>query len=129
MRDFDVHALDWLWWLDVKLDRNEEIWLIYIELVKFVETILLAGHNALSSEPWRGTSTVEQRLPTESWRALRAALPAAPEAHELRRALDVSVQQYSVLRQRLAMETSMPLAEELANQVLPKLRQGRVPPT
>jgi hypothetical protein len=34
--------------MDVKLSRAGEEWLVYIELVKFVETMLLTGQNALS---------------------------------------------------------------------------------
>jgi predicted nucleotidyltransferase len=116
--DFDAHAWDWLWWMDVKLSRGRQAWLVYIELVKFVETMLLTGHNALSPEPWRGASEVEQRLPAELQAELSAALPAAPEPGELRRAFDVAVQQYLRLRQQLATERRMPLAQDLARQVL-----------
>jgi hypothetical protein len=124
LRDFDAHAWDWLWWLHTKLRRRKELWLIYIELVKFVETILLAGHNVLSSEPWRGASTVEERLPVESRRALQAALPRAPEAEELQRSLDAAVRAYLLLRRPLCAERQMPLAEQLCAQVLPVLRQA-----
>lgn len=123
--DFDAHAWDWLWWLDVKLSRQQEPWLIYFELVKFVETILLAGHNVLSSEPWRGASTVEERLSPQSRQALRAALPTTPDIEELQRALDVAVEEYVLLRQRLSTERRMPLAEELGAQVLPVLHQAK----
>jgi hypothetical protein len=102
--DFDAHAWDWLWWMDVKLTRGGQEWLVHLELVKFVETMLLGGHNALSPEPWRGASTVEPRLP-----------PGA--LSELRRALGAAVESYVRLRQRLAAERSMPLAHELARQV------------
>lgn len=39
LSDFDAHAWDWLWWMDVKLARGEE-WLVHIELVKFAESML-----------------------------------------------------------------------------------------
>jgi inactivated superfamily I helicase len=104
--------------MDVKLARGVEPWLVYLELVKFVETMLLTGHNALSPEPWRGASTVEQRLPAETQLELRSALPNAPRANELRRALTDAVQSYLRLRERLAAEKEMPLLHDLAHQVL-----------
>ncbi len=118
LSDFDSHAWDWLWWMDVKLRRGGEVWLVYVELVKFVETILLTGHNALSPEPWRGLSRVEQRLPADVQAGLSAALPATPGPRELRRALEASIQMYTRLRERLATETGMPLAQDLCTQVL-----------
>jgi predicted nucleotidyltransferase len=118
LSDFDAHAWDWLWWMDVKLTRGGQAWLVHIELVKFVETMLLTGHNTLSPEPWRAASEVEQRLPAELQAELSAALPGAPEPEELRRAFDVALQQYLRLRQQLATERRMPLAQELARQVL-----------
>ena len=114
---FDAHAWDWLWWMDVKLARGGEEWLVYIELVKFVETMLLGGYNALTPEPWRGASMVERRLDAEVASELQAALPRAPNAEELRRALDAAVDSYVRLRERLAAERGMELAEELARQV------------
>lgn len=115
---FDAHAWDWLWWMDVKLARGGEEWLVYIEFVKFMETVLLTGHNALSPEPWRGASRVEQRLPPDVKAELRGAVPAAPEPEELRRTLGVAIGTYLRLRQRLASERGMPLNYELARQVL-----------
>lgn len=120
LSDFDVHAWDWLYWMNVKLTRGHG-WLVYLELVKFVETMLLTGHNALSAEPWRGAAEVERRLPTGVQAGLRAALPAAPETEELRRALDAALAQYLWLRQRLAAELGMPLTESLARQVLDRI--------
>jgi hypothetical protein len=117
LADFDAHAWDWLWWMDVKQTRGGEEWLVYIELVKFVETMLLGGHNALTPEPWRGASAVEQRLPEDVRAELRAALPAAPRAGELRRALDAAIDSYVRLRERLRAERGLELAEELARQV------------
>jgi predicted nucleotidyltransferase len=122
LSDFDAHAWDWLWWMDVKLSRGGQAWLVHIELVKFVETMLLTGHNALSPEPWRGASEVEQRLPAELQAELSAALPAAPEPEELRRAFDIALGQYLRLRQQLATARGMPLAQDLARQVLDRLR-------
>ena len=116
--DFDTHAWDWLWWMDVKLSRGGQSWLVHIELVKFVETMLLGGHNALTPEPWRGASHVERRLPVDVQAELRAALPAAPEPDELRRALATAVALYLRLRSRLAEERGMQLSEEVARQVL-----------
>jgi predicted nucleotidyltransferase len=117
LADFDAHAWDWLWWMDVKLTRGGQEWLAYIELVKFVETMLLGGENALTPEPWRGASRVCDRLPAELRTEFEAALPAAPRADELRRALDTALESYLRLRERLAAEVGMPLAEELARQV------------
>ena len=123
LSDFDAHAWDWLWWMDAKLARGRQEWLVYIELVKFVETMLLTGHNALSPEPWRGVWRIDQRLPADVRAELRAALPAAPRPEELRRALDVAIELYLRLRQRLATEEGMPLAQNLARQVLATIRR------
>ncbi len=119
--DFDAHAWDWLWWMDVKLTRGVELWLVYVELVKFVETVLLTGYNGLSPQPWRGASTVEERLPHKAQVQLKSALPNAPRADELRRALTAAIQTYLRLRERLAAERKMPLLPELARQVLDSL--------
>ena len=119
--DFDAHAWDWLWWMDVKLSRGGESWLVYIELVKFVETMLLGAHDALTREPWRGASQVEGRLTAEARAELAAALPTAPEPDELRRALGSAVGAYADLRRRLAAERGMELSEELARQVIAQL--------
>lgn len=121
LSDFDVHAWDWLWWIDVKLSRGGEAWLVYIELIKFVETMLLAGNNALSVEPWRGASGVDQRLAAEVRTELRGALPESLDSAELRRAFDAALRHYVRLRQRLAAERGMPFAGELARQVLDRL--------
>lgn len=126
---FDAHAWDWLWWMDVKLSRGGQEWLVQIELVKFVETMLLGGWNALSPEPWRGASFVSARLPAEVVARVRAALPAAPDAVELRRALDAAVEEYERLRGELAAEAGMPPAEELAQQVRGRLGGSSSPPS
>lgn len=118
LSEFDAHAWDWLWWLDTKLARGGQAWLVHVELVKFVETMLLTGHNALSPEPWRGFSEVERRLPAAIQAEMRAALPGTPTPEELRRALDAAIDAYQHLRGRLAAENRMPLAAELARQVL-----------
>lgn len=124
LADFDAHAWDWLWWVDVKLSRGGQEWLVHIELVKFVETMLLGGFNALTAEPWRGASRVGERLPAGLRAELEAALPAGPRADELRRALRAAVQSYRRLRERLAAERGMALAEEMARQVGRYLRPG-----
>jgi hypothetical protein len=129
LRDFDAHAWDWLWWMDVKLTRGGQEWLVQIELVKFAETMLLGGWNALSPEPWRGASFVPARLPAEVVAQIRAALPAAPDAVELRRALDAAADEYDRLRLALAAEAAMPLADELARQVRPLLAAPSSPPS
>jgi hypothetical protein len=118
---FDAHAWDWLWWMDVKLARGGQSWLVHIELVKFVETMLLGGHNALTDEPWRGASHVERRLGADLQAELEAALPGAPEPEELSRALATAIEAYRRLRRRLASERGMPLSDELAEQVRPHL--------
>lgn len=118
LSDFDAHAWDWWWWMDVKLTRGGQTWLVYIELVKFVETMLLTGYNALSPEPWRGSSNVEARLPGHVREELKRTLPSAPRPDELRRALDLALGSYLSLRGRLATELAMPLASDLARQVL-----------
>lgn len=123
---FDAHAWDWLWWMDVKLSRGGQSWLVQIELVKFVETMLIGGHNALTTEPWRGASHVERRLPADLQTELSAALPTAPEPEELQRALATALELYLRLRLRLAGDRDMPLSGELAQQVLAGLYVKRL---
>jgi hypothetical protein len=91
LSDFDAHAWDWLWAARLKLRRPGHEWLVYVELVKFVETMLLTGFGALAPEPWRGVLRMEERLPAEAREELRRALPAAPEDAELRRALRATI--------------------------------------
>ena len=124
LTDFDVHAWDWLWVMQLKLRRPGQEWLVYVALVKFVETVLLTGYGALAPEPWRGVFALQARLPEEDRRSLRRALPGGPEADELRRAVAEALTSYLALRARLAAERGMPLAQELAAQVLAVLRPG-----
>lgn len=127
LSDFDVHAWDWLSAVHVKLRHSGNDWLVYVELVKFVETMLVAAFNALTAEPWRGVWRVVERLPTDTQAQLRAALPASPDQPELRRAVSAALDCYLQLRRRLADELAMPLAENLAAQVLPILRSTAAP--
>jgi predicted nucleotidyltransferase len=122
LSDFDAHAWDWLWAARLKLRRPGHEWLVYLELVKFVETMLLTGFAALAPEPWRGVLQMEERLPSDARAQLGAALPAAPEDAELRRALRATIASYVELRPRLAAQRRMPLADDLAAQVLPVLQ-------
>ena len=124
LSDFDVHAWDWLWAMHLKLRRPGHEWLVYVELVKFVETMLLTAFSALAPEPWRGVLRVEERLPFEAQSELGSALPARPEETELRRAIRAALDSYLALRPRLAAERGMPLAEPVAKQVLGVLRPG-----
>jgi hypothetical protein len=123
LTDFDVHAWDWLWAAKLKLRRPGHEWLVYFELVKFVETMLLTGFSALGPEPWRGVLRMEDRLPATAREELRRALPAAPDEPELRRALSAALDSYVALRARLAAERGMPLAEAVADQVLAVLER------
>jgi predicted nucleotidyltransferase len=127
LSDFDVHAWDWLWAVHLKLRHRGNNWLVYVELVKFAETMLVAGFNALSAEPWRGVSRIAEQLPIDAVAQLRAAIPASPERLELQRAQSAALDCYLQLRRRLADELSMPLAERLAAQVLPILRSTAAP--
>ncbi len=120
--DFDTHAWDWLWFAHLKLRHEGQAWLLYVELVKFVETMLVTGFNALRGEPWRGMWRLDARLPEDVLRELRAVLPADPSHAELRRATARALGCYLVLRGRLAEECGMPLNDELAAEVLPILR-------
>ena len=95
---------------------------MYMELVKFVETMLLSGYGVLAREPWRVVLRLEERLPPDARSVLRRALPAGPDETELRRAFRVALSGYVELRPRLAAERGMPLAEDLAAQVLAVLR-------
>jgi hypothetical protein len=120
--DFDTHAWDWLWALHLKLRREGDEWLVYVELVKFVETMLAAAANVLAAEPWRGVWQLEARMPTETIARLRAALPSDPSKAELRRAVAAALETYLTFRVALAEECDMPLNEELAAELLPVLR-------
>ncbi len=124
LSDFDAHACDWLWAMHLKLRRPGHEWLVYVEQVKFVETMLLTAFNALAPEPWRGVLRIDERLPAAARRELLNALPGRPEEPELRRAVSAAVDSYLALRPRLAAERGMPLAEPLAQQVLGVLRPG-----
>lgn len=129
LSDFDVHAWDWLWAMRLKLRRPGHEWLVYVELVKFVETMLLTAFSALAPEPWRGVLRVEERLPLQAQAELGRALPARPEETELRRAMRAALDSYVALRPRLAAERGMPLDEQVATQVLGVIRhdQGERP--
>ena len=122
LSDFDVHAWDWLWAVHVKLRRPGQEWLVYVELVKFVETMLLTAFSVLAPEPWRGVFRLEERLPPDARTALRRALPTGPDETELRRALRAALNSYLALRPWLAADRGMPLAEDLAAQMLAVLR-------
>lgn len=126
--DFDTHAWDWLWFAHVKLRHRGQAWLLYVELVKFVETMLVTGFNVLAAEPWRGVWRLDERLPDDVLAMVRAALPASPSERELRRAVASALSSYVILRRRLAEECGMPLNEQLAAEVLPILRAA-VPST
>jgi hypothetical protein len=97
----------------------------YVELVKFVETMLLTAFSALAPEPWRGVLRIEERLPLEAQSELASALPARPEETELRRAMRAAMDSYLELRPQLAAERGMPLAEQVVTQVLEVLRPGK----
>lgn len=122
LSDFDTHAWDWLWWVHIKLRDEAQLWLSYIELIKFVETMLVTGFNVLVGEPWRGVWRLKERVPDGALAQVRAALPASPGAGELRRATATALDCYLTLRRRLADERGMPLNEDLATEVLPILR-------
>ncbi len=126
LTDFDAHAWDWLWSVHLKLRRKGREWLVYVELVKFVETMLVTAFNVLAAQPWRGVWQLDERLPLDAQAELRAALPGSPDSTELRRALAAALDSYLKLRPRLAAECGMPLTEDLAAEVLPLLRA--VPP-
>jgi hypothetical protein len=128
LSDFDVHAWDWLWAMHLKLRRLGHEWLVYVEHVKFVETMLLTAFNALGPEPWLGVLRVDERLPAAMRSELVNALPTRLEDAELRRAVSAAVDSYLALRPRLAAERNMPLAEEVAQQVATTRRDQRAPP-
>jgi hypothetical protein len=110
------------------LERNDaptHEWLVYVELVKFVETMLLSAFNALAAEPRRGVLRVDERLPVAAWSEPVNALPTHPEETELRRAVNAAPDSYLALRPRLAAERNMPLAEEVAQPILGVLWAGR----
>ena len=124
LSDFDAHAWDWLWAARLKLRRPGHEWLVYLELVKFVETMLLAGFGALARGAVARRAADAGAPVARGPRAARCALPAAPEDAELRRALKATIASYVALRPRLAAERGMPLADDLAAQVLPVLTEA-----
>ena len=85
---FDAHAWDWLWWMDVELGRGDETWLVYVGFVRFAETMLLGGHNALTPEPWRGAWRSRRACPRSCGPRSRAACPR----HQSRRSCVVPTQ-------------------------------------
>ena len=125
LSDFDAHAWDWLWAARLKLRRPGHEWLVYLELVKFVETMLLAGFGALAPEPWRGVLRMEERparpRPARSSTPLCRPHPRTPSCGARSNA---TIASYVALRPRLAAERGMPLADDLAAQVLPVLTEA-----
>ena len=97
LSDFDAHAWDWLWAARLKLRRPGHEWLVYLELVKFVETMLLAGFGALAggavarraphggATAGRGPRGAPSRAARRA-RGRRAAARAQRHDRELRRA-------------------------------------------
>ena len=124
LSDFDAHAWDWLWAARLKLRRPGHEWLVYLELVKFVETMLLTGFGALAPEPWRGVLRMEERLPAEDREELAARCPPLPRTQSCGARLNAAIASYVALRPRLAAERGMPLADDLAAQVLPVLTEA-----
>ena len=124
LSEFDTQAWDWLWFAHLKLRHESQRWLLYVELVKFVETMLVTGFNVLTAEPWRGVWRLDERLPEDVLAQVRAALPASPTDGELRRATSSALSCYLMLRRRLADERCVPLNDELAAEVLPILRSA-----
>ena len=61
--------------MHLKLRRPGHEWLVDIEHVKFVETMLLTAFNALAPEPRRGVLRVDERLPAVARAELVSALP------------------------------------------------------
>src|SRR5688500_12017023 len=80
-----------------------------------------------SPAPWRGVLRVDERLSAATRSELVNALPTRPEEAELRRAVSAAVDSYLALRPRLAARRNMPLADEVAQQVLGVLRPGGEP--
>jgi len=122
LSDFDTHAWDWLWFAHLKLRHQSQNWLLYVELVKFAETMLVTGFNILAGEPWRGVWRLAERVPDDDVREVTAALPASPSHAELHRATSVALTCYLTLRRKLAEQCGMPLNDELAAEVMPILR-------
>ena len=114
--ELDSHAWDFALWLDRKLDVGER-WLVFLELRKYVELIVLPAWNALAGEAWRGAVGLPKRVDPELLERLEVAQPRGTDQDELRRSLRALVSLYVEARPRLSAELGEPLSDELMDQV------------
>lgn len=114
--ELDAHAWDWAYWLWVKLARGER-WLVYVELAKFLETIVAPAYNALAGEARAGYYGLDRRLAPALIEALEAALPRRATPRELHRSLLALVRLYARARARLRRRLGADLSDRLMRQV------------
>jgi predicted nucleotidyltransferase len=119
--ELDGHAWDWAWWLYVKLARGER-WLVYVELAKYLESIVIPAYNALSGAPRSGTYGLDLRLSASIIDELEAALPGRPAPRELHRSLLCLVALYARARARLRRRLKADLSDRLMRQVRREIR-------
>jgi hypothetical protein len=121
LTELDGHAWDWAWWLYVKLARGER-WLVYVELPKYLENIVIPAYNALAGAPRSGTYGLDQRLSTSVIDEVAAALPRRPTPRELHRSLLALVALYAAARARLRRRLKADLSGRLMRQVRGRIR-------
>ena len=114
--ELDSHAWDFALWIERKL-ASGDLWLAYLELIKYVELIVIAAWNAVAGKAWAGATRIDQRLPTEIQQRLDTALPRRVDDRELRRSLSQLVALYEDARLALQNKLRQPLADELAEQI------------
>lgn len=121
LAELDGQAWDWAWWLWVKLARGER-WLVYVELAKFFETIVVPAYNALAGEPRAGYYALDRRLSPSLIEELEAALPRRVTPRALHHSLLALVDLYARARARLRRRLTASLSDRLMRQVRRRIR-------
>lgn len=121
LAELDGHAWDWIWWLYVKLARGER-WLVYLELPKLLETIVIQAHNVLAGAPGSGTYGLHRRLSESVAAEMAAALPRRPAPQELHRSLLALVALYARARAQLRRRLKADLSGRLMRQVRGRIK-------
>lgn len=121
LAELDGQAWDWAWWLWVKLARGER-WLVYVELAKFFETIVVPAYNALAGEPRAGYYALDRRLSPSLIEELEAALPRRVTPRALHHSLLALVDLYARARARLRRRLTANLSDRLMRQVRRRIR-------
>jgi predicted nucleotidyltransferase len=121
LAELDAHAWDWTWWLYVKLARGER-WLVYLELPKYLENIVIQAYNALAGAPGSSTYGLDRRLSESVADEMAVALPRGPTPEELHRSLLALVALYARARARLRRRLRADLSGRLMRQVRGRIK-------